>query len=91
MLKTKVMTLQEVFSQAFAYQQSGKFDQAEYLYKKLITARPELPEPCNNLATLFKNKGDLEASEHWVNQALLLKPDYPDALNNLGGCPKTST
>ncbi len=61
----------------------GKKKQAERLYRKLVSARPEMGSAWNGLGTLLFETGRLKQAEYALKQAIEASRPYPRALYNL--------
>ena len=75
--------VQLMFQRARVLAALGRTDEAIAAYKDMATRFPELPEPWNNLATLYFQQGKLDEAGAALRSALLADPDYPDAQANL--------
>ncbi|RUT10017.1 hypothetical protein DSM106972_005120 [Dulcicalothrix desertica PCC 7102] len=69
--------------------QSGEWNEAELLYRKVLELQPELNNQyqttaSNNLGNIFEEQGFLNTAVDFYKQALRLKPDYAEAYYNLG-------
>ncbi|WP_226593912.1 tetratricopeptide repeat protein, partial [Microseira wollei] len=70
--------------------QSGEWDEAESLYKQILTllqselANQYHPIALGNLANIFEKQGKLDAAVEYYQQALKLKPDSAEVNYNLG-------
>jgi len=53
-------------------------------FRKVITLRPALAEPHNNLAVIYNEMGDIRASVKELEASLELNPDYVTAQENIG-------
>ncbi len=62
---------------------SGKRKQAERLYRKLVSARPDMGSAWNGLGTLLFENGNLEQAEYALKRAVGATQPYPRALYNL--------
>lgn len=62
----------------------GRSEQALELFKALSEEFPELPEPHNNLATLYAARGELDQAREALEAALRALPSYTLASENLG-------
>jgi tetratricopeptide (TPR) repeat protein len=61
----------------------GRSDEAERELLALVADYPELPEPRNNLATLYAKKGEYNLARRELELALAAVPDYGIAHANL--------
>jgi hypothetical protein len=71
------------FLTAYAYQMSGKPDQAILLYEALIHDNPTLPEPRNNLAMIYLASGDYDRASQLLVEAINTHSSYATAYANL--------
>ena len=71
------------FLAAYAYQMTGKTDQAIKMYEDLIRDEPQLPEPRNNLAMIFLAQGDYDRASQLLVSAINTRINYAIAYNNL--------
>ena len=70
--------------QAVALINQGKLQEAEAIYRELISAGTSNHIVYGNLAALCGMQGRLDELVELLKTALQLKPNYPDAHNNLG-------
>jgi tetratricopeptide (TPR) repeat protein len=87
---------QAVFEQlniALSHYQRQQYDQAwAYCQRALamndqrgaIDLQPDSPDPCNNLANLWREEGYPDEAVHYYQRALTLRPDSFDTMNSLG-------
>ncbi|MCL2873231.1 MAG: tetratricopeptide repeat protein [Betaproteobacteria bacterium] len=61
----------------------GRESEAERELMTLVADYPELPEPHNNLATLYAKRGEYDLAQRELEQALNAVPDYAIAHANL--------
>ena len=64
---------------------SGRIDEAIYLYKRATQINPDYPHAYTNLGDIYKDLGNLNEALACTLKSLELKSDNPDALMNLGG------
>lgn len=69
--------------QAIALTKEGKLDEAETIYKDLITKNPTRHQLYYNLAIVQAQKKDAAGAEASYLKALEIKPDYAEAQNGL--------
>jgi len=62
----------------------GNIDEAIATFDELSKARPELPEPFNNLAVLYATQGRYDEARKVLLRAIELEPRYDTAHENLG-------
>ena len=70
--------------EAVALINQGRVDEAETIYKELITTETKNHIVYGNLAAICGMKGRFDEVIKLLRQALELKPNYPEAHNNLG-------
>ncbi|MGN6580461.1 MAG: tetratricopeptide repeat protein [Bordetella sp.] len=75
--------VQLMFQHARVLAALGRIDQAAAIYKDMTRRFPELPEPWNNLATLYVQQGKLDKAGAALRTALQVDPGYADAQANL--------
>ena len=64
--------------------EQGKSNEAISMFQALTEEYPELPEPYNNLATLFAAQGQYEKAKTALEMAIQTNPSYGTAYENLG-------
>ena len=62
-------------------QELGRLDEAEAIYKKAITLKPD-HKTYNNLGIVMQELGRLDEAEASYKKAITLKPDFIQAINN---------
>jgi Flp pilus assembly protein TadD len=67
-----------------AHAESGDRVQAKAIYLQLTQEFPELPEPHNNLATVYAQEANFEQARESLEMAIRLNPRYAVAHENLG-------
>lgn len=72
------------FAHAVALSEAGRTDAALAAFTALTEEFPELPEPHNNVATLYAARGELELARAHLEMALRARPGYALAHENLG-------
>ena len=70
--------------QAVALINQGKLQEAEAIYRELISAGTSNHIVYGNLAALCGMQGRFDELTDLLNKAIEIKPNYPDAHNNLG-------
>ncbi|MDD5089831.1 MAG: tetratricopeptide repeat protein [Candidatus Wallbacteria bacterium] len=66
----------------YALEKLGHVDKAEIAYKKALELAPELPDPMNNLASLYlESNRNIEEAITLVHRALAARPDDPSFLD----------
>jgi len=80
----KRLSLDQAVKLAIALQREGKLDQAEGIYKEIISVNPHHPDALHFLGVLHFQRGATEAAIEAISKAIEAAPDYLDAHNNLG-------
>ena len=65
-------------------QAQGKLEEAEILYRHVLTLKPDLAEVHVNLGNVLQARGELGGSVACYERALALKPACAETHNNLG-------
>lgn len=77
------MDIKHQLEQALQAQQSGLFEQAEQVYKTLLTLTPNQPEVLHLYGVLKFQIGQLEKAIALIQQAIKLQPENPRFHNNI--------
>lgn len=77
-------TLDQLFQQGNAAQDSGQYAAAEQIFRQVIRRDPQSAEAYNNLGNALADQNQLEAAIRAYNQAIALDPNYAEAYNNRG-------
>jgi Flp pilus assembly protein TadD/peroxiredoxin len=72
------------FTYGIALLQHGYLDQATASFQQVLAAKPDDPEACYNLGTLYLRRNDLDQAKKYLERTVALRADYPEAWNNLG-------
>ncbi len=75
--------VQLLFLKARAQANAGNIAAAQATYLDITTQYPELPEPWNNLASLYLAQGNLDSAFDALTMALRADPNYAMAKSNL--------
>ncbi|MEA2737406.1 MAG: protein O-GlcNAc transferase, partial [Acetobacteraceae bacterium] len=62
---------------------AGRFDCAEAVLRKIVSANPDEPDALNLLGLVLQDQGKLSESLAMIERALVAVPDFPEALVNL--------
>jgi tetratricopeptide (TPR) repeat protein len=73
-----------VLKQAISLHQSGKFDEATSLYRKLLNFSPNNPQVLTNLGAIALQQGKTEEGIKLLGESLKVSPNQPIALINHG-------
>lgn len=65
------------------YKKKGDVAQAEGLYKKALSLKPDYPEAYNNLGVLKAAAGDTLSASVYLKRAIKSQPEYADAYFNI--------
>lgn len=76
--------VQLMFLHARALAATGRENEAEQVYRDMTIKYPELPEPWNNLASIYIKRKQLDKAHDALTMALTAFPDYATARYNLG-------
>lgn len=72
--------------QAMAHQQSGRFDQAEQIYRSVLSTDPNCNHAWHLLGLLTHQRGQSEAGAQMIERAVQLGLHTVEVLTNLGEC-----
>ncbi len=72
------------FTRAVQLAEAGRQELALTAFTELTQEFPELPEPHNNLATIYAGRGELDLARAQLEMALRALPSYALARENLG-------
>ena len=70
--------------QGVAHTENGQIQEAKAVYIRLTQEFPELPEPHNNLATVYAQESQFGLARESLEMAVKLNPNYAVAHENLG-------
>ena len=76
--------VQLMFLEGRAQAGLGKNEEAIKVFKSMTVSYPELPEPWNNLASIYIKQGRLGMAQDALHMALQANPEYALAKYNLG-------
>lgn len=80
----RVSSCQALLQQALAHQQSGRFPEAEALYRQILSLEPTHPEALHSLGMLAHLSDKNEIAVELIRKALGVRPNYSEACFNLG-------
>lgn len=75
---------QMLLLQGVAHTENGQIQEAKAVYIRLTQEFPELPEPHNNLATVYAQESQFGLARESLEMAVKLNPNYAVAHENLG-------
>lgn len=82
------LTVQQLAQLALQHHQAGKLDEAEKLYRQVISLSPNSAETYINLGVALKARGQPAEAIALYRQGIALRADFPEAHNNLGNALK---
>jgi tetratricopeptide (TPR) repeat protein len=82
------MDIEKELQSAFEHYQSGNYDLAEEILKRVLDVVPDSAEIHNNLGLVFQMDGKLEQAIEHFQRALELDPESADANYNMGNALK---
>ncbi|WP_372400575.1 tetratricopeptide repeat-containing glycosyltransferase family protein (plasmid) [Azospirillum sp. HJ39] len=78
------MTIEQAFTTAVQFQQSGRADEACRLYERIIAQDRTFAPAINNLGLLYADRGRTAEAAALFRRALMLTPAALNSWNNLG-------
>jgi tetratricopeptide (TPR) repeat protein len=78
------MSLQQVLQQGWQLHQARRLDQAEALYRQVLTVAPQMPEAWCYLGIVLYDQGRFAESVEAYRRAVELRPQFPVAWSNMG-------
>ena len=78
------VTLEEALFVATSFQRDGRLDEAEEIYRQLLTAAPDRPEVLHHAGVLAQQRGEADRAVTLIERSLELNPDQADCYSNLG-------
>ena len=76
--------LQQMMMAALRAHQSGRLEQAEEGYRKILQKNPRQPDALHLLGVVAHQAGENEAAVQLMSQAIAVRPNDPDVHNNIG-------
>ena len=76
--------ISQAMSLAVAHHQGGRLDEAERIYRQIISQNPNNADALQLLGTLLGQKGDLKSAEELIRKSLAIAPTSASAYLNLG-------
>ena len=80
----KADRLQVIFATALALHRAGRLAEAIRLYKRVLSRKPDLPEPHNNLGAALAGMGRQDEAVAAYRRAIELNPNNAETHANLG-------
>jgi predicted O-linked N-acetylglucosamine transferase (SPINDLY family) len=81
----EVFSKESVLQQAMDLHKAGRSSDAEDLYRKFLSEKPDHPYALYYCAMLLNERGRAKKAIKMIKRALVNKPDFPKALYYLGG------
>jgi protein O-GlcNAc transferase len=78
------LIIQQLFAQAAAHHQAGLTDEAERLYRQILSRQPDLADTLQRLGLIALDKGQNAAAVDLFRKVVSLNPNSAEAHNNLG-------
>ena len=82
------MNIQELLQSGLVHHQSGRLQQAEQFYRRVLAQDPANADACNLLGILAYQAGNYEAAVVLITKATETNPSQPAFFNNLGNALK---
>ncbi len=83
MTKT-ALTIDQALQQALAHHQAGQLQDAERIYRQILSADSGNAQSLHLLGVIAHQTGHHQSAIQMISKALAVKPDFPEALSNLG-------
>lgn len=84
--ENEVVSIQTAVQVAIDYQTSGMEQQAEHIYRSILTENPSHPDALHNLGVIFYQKGDPISAIPYIERALMGNKTSEGFHNSLGEC-----
>jgi protein O-GlcNAc transferase len=78
------MHINKAVNSVIEYYQSGDFQKAESICKKILIKRPKNVDALHFLGVIYSTRGQHDLAIDHIRRALLIDPNFADAYNNLG-------
>ncbi len=85
----RILGLHEALSLALKYQNTGHLEQAEAIYRKVLSTAPNQPEALHLLGLVEAHRGRCDEALGLIRKAIAIRPEYAEAQSNLGNLLKT--
>jgi predicted TPR repeat methyltransferase len=82
--RSKTLSLPDALQLAIGLHKDGHLNDAEKIYRQIISASSNQPDALNFLGILTHQTGRSDESIELIKQSIQLNPNYTDAYNNLG-------
>ncbi len=81
-------SLHNLFREALSYHQAGRLEEADTLYKRILTAEPRHADSLHLRGVILHGAGQLDTARQLIRQAILIKSDAPAYYSNLANIEK---
>jgi protein O-GlcNAc transferase len=78
------ITIQQAFDLALQHHQSGRLQEAEQIYRQILTVEPAHPDALHYLGVIAHQTGQCDLAVALVGRAVALRPSYAAAHYTLG-------
>lgn len=79
----------ELLQQGMAKHTAGAYQEAEMIYRQVLSIQPEQPDAIHFIGVLAFNVGNYKAAKEYLNKAIELIPENAACYNNMGNvCQK---
>jgi len=78
------LTIQQTYDLALQHHRAGRLQDAEQLYRQILTEQPEHAAATHNLAVIARQIGRSDVAVNMLRRAIALKPNFAEAHTNLG-------
>lgn len=79
-----VTSVQKNLSQAIAYQNARKFDNAQAIYEEILRSEPNNFDALHLLGVIYLQRDQYELASRFLNQAISINPNFADAVFHRG-------
>ncbi len=81
---TSSTSIPEILAAAVQYHQSGKWNEADPLYRQILQQNPNHPDALHLLGVIASQQGHPDEALHWIQRAISVEPDSLMFQKNLG-------
>jgi protein O-GlcNAc transferase len=78
------VTIEQAFVIAFERHQAGHLEEAERLYRQILSRQPQHAESIHHLGLIAHQMGHHAMAVELIGRAIAVRPDYAEAYHNLG-------
>ena len=80
----RTVTVQEALNHGFALQTSGRREEAEAVYRKILETSPDHPDALHLLGIVRRQSGHPEEAIELIGKAIAVNPKNASYVSNLG-------